>query len=122
MDWLVTPQAGAPWQQQAAQDEGLYEIIDRSIQRLEALGPPPEPRAAAFGGYVKTMKARASLYRLTSIAFLKRDTVFALQLENRITQIDGQGDQYAHTYGLRVCGSGLRDLAKAFDDAGWSQP
>jgi hypothetical protein len=122
MSWLDQPVTGAAWRQQATQDEGIYEIMDRSIGRLEGLGPAPGPRGDAFAGYVKTLKARASLYRLTSMAFLDRDTVFALQLENRIQQIDSQGDQYAHDYGLRICGTGVKDLAKAFDDAGWKQP
>jgi hypothetical protein len=122
MSWLNQPQSGALWQQQATKDEGLYEIIDRSIKSLEALGPAPDPRGDAFGGYVSTLKARAALYRLTSVAFQKRDTVFALRLENRITAIDAQGDHYAHTYGLRICGTGLHDLAKAFNDAGWTPP
>ena len=122
MSWLNQPQSGASWQQQATQDEGLYEIIDHSIKNLEALGPAPDPHGEAFAGYVKTLKARASLYRLTSVAFLKRDTVFALRLESRISSIDTQGDRYAHTYGLRICGTGLRDLAKAFNDAGWIPP
>ena len=120
MAWLNEHQAGALWQQQAAQDEGLYEIIDESIKRLESLGPPPDPHGDAFAGYVSTLKARAALYRLTSVAFLNRDTVFALRLEKRIPAIDAQGDHYAHTYGLRICGTGLRDLAKAFDKAGWN--
>jgi hypothetical protein len=122
MNWLVQPQEGPSWQQNARQDEGLYEIIDASIQRLESLGPAPDPHGEAFNGYMGTLKARASLYRLTSVAFLKRDTVFALRLENRIGQIDSQGDHFAHTYGLRVCGTGLKDVAKAFDDAGWTPP
>src|SRR5262249_34098543 len=81
--------SGAAWQQQAVQDEGIYEIMDRSIQRLEGLGPAPGPNGDSFGGYLKTLKARASLYRLTSVAFMNRDTVFALRLEKRIGQIDG---------------------------------
>jgi hypothetical protein len=120
--WLDEPQSGAVWQQQASQDEGLYEIIDRSIKRLQALGPPPGPKDAAFTGYLSTLEARASLYKLTSVAFLHRDTIFALRLENRIKSIDVQGDGYAHAYGLRVCGTGLKDLAKAFDAAGWTPP
>ena len=111
-----------PWRQQASQDEGLYEIIDTSIKRLRSLGPPPGPHGAAFDGYVKTLKARAALYRLTSVAFLNRDTIFALRLENRIKSIDAQGDALAHSYGLHVCGTGLRDLAKAFNAAGWTHP
>lgn len=122
MSWLVQPQQGPSWQQDATQDEGLYEIIDASIRRLESLGPPPDPRGDAFDGYLSTLKARAALYRLTSVAFLKRDTVFALRLEGRIGQIDSRGDHYAHTYGLRVCGTGLKDVARAFDAAGLGPP
>ena len=120
--WLDEPRSGALWQQQASQDEGLYQIIDGSIKSLERLGPAPGPNGAAFAGYVKTMKARAALYRLTSAAFLNRDTIFALRLENRIRSIDARGDHYAHTYGLRICGTSLRDLAKAFNAAGWTPP
>jgi hypothetical protein len=120
--WLNRPQSGASWQQQATQDEGLFEIIDRSIKRLQALGPAPGPNDGAFAGYLSTMKARASLYKLTSVAFLNRDTLVALRLENRIKSIDTQGDGYAHDYGLRICGTGLKDLAKAFDAAGWTPP
>jgi hypothetical protein len=120
--FLDQPQSGSPSEQRASQDEGLYEIIDSSIKRLQALGPPPGPNDRAFSGYLDTMKARASLYKLTSVAFLNRDTVFALRLENRIKSVDAQGDGYAHTYGLRVCGTGLKDLAKAFDAAGWTPP
>jgi hypothetical protein len=122
MNWLVQPQQGPSWQQNATQNEGLYEIIDSSIRRLESLGPAPDPHGEAFDGYLGTLKARAALYRLTSVAFLKRDTVFALRLETRIGQIDSQGDHYAHTYGLRVCGTGLKDVAKAFNAAGWTPP
>jgi len=121
MAFLDQPQPGASWQQQATQDEGIYQIMAGSIGRLEGLGPAPEPRGASFAGYVKTLKARASLYRLTSIAFLHRNTVFALQLEDRIAHIDTQGDRFAHDYGLRICGSGLPDLKRAFDAAGWGQ-
>jgi hypothetical protein len=116
--FLDEPQSGNSWQQQASQDEGLYEIIDRSIKSLEALGPAPGPNDGAFAGYLSTMKARASLYKLTSVAFLNRDTLFALRLENRIRSVDAQGDGY----GLHVCGTGLKDLAKAFDAAGWTPP
>jgi hypothetical protein len=94
----------------------------RSIASLEGLGPAPNPGREAFTGYVKTMKARAALYRLTSVAFQHHDTVTALGFEKRVGEIDSQGDAYAHSYGLHICGSGLPDLAKAFDAAGWSQP
>jgi hypothetical protein len=120
MTFLGQSEPGSLPQQDAAQDEGIYQIMAGSIQRLEGLGPAPGPHGEAFAGYVKTLKARASLYRLTSIAFLKQDTVFALRLENRITDIDHQGDRFAHRYGLRICGTGLPDLKRAFDAAGWN--
>lgn len=119
MSWLNQPETGPDWRQQAVQDEGVYEIMSRSIHSLEALGPAPGPGVDSFAGYVKTLKARAALFRLTSVAFQHRDTVSALGFERRVKQIDAQGDRYAHSYGLRVCGSGLPDLAKAFDAAGW---
>lgn len=118
MTFLNQPQTGSSWQQQANQDEGLYQIVDSSIKRLESLGQPPGPNDAAFNDYVTTMKARASLYRLTSVAFLNRDTVSALRFQNRIKSVDARGDRDAHTYGLRVCGTGLKDVAKAFNAAG----
>ena len=117
--WLNQPQTGPNWRQQAAQDEGVFEIMDRSIRSLEALGPAPGPGVQAFAGYLKTMKARASLFRLTSVAFQRRDTVSALGFERRVKEIDAQGDRFAHSYGLRICGTGLPDVAKAFDAAGW---
>jgi hypothetical protein len=120
MSLLNQPGTGAAWQQQAAQDEGIYEIMDLSIQRLDALGAAPDPHSTAFARYVRTLKARAGLYRLTSVAFLNRDTLSALRFENRIRDIDAQGDRYAHSYGLRICGTDLHDLANAFSAAGWS--
>src|SRR5436305_14212591 len=72
MSWLVQPQQGPSWQQDATQDAGLYEIIDASIRRLESLGPPPDPRGDAFDGYLSPLTARAALYRLPSLAFPKR--------------------------------------------------
>lgn len=119
MTWLDRPGSGAAWQQQAVQDEGIYEIMGRSIGRLEALGPAPGPNDAAFAGYVKTLKARASLYQLTSMAFEDRNTIFALQLEQRISSINASGDRYAHTYGLQICGTGIQDVGRAFKAAGW---
>jgi hypothetical protein len=118
MTWLDQPQRGASWRQEASQDEGLYEIIDGSIRRLEALGEAPGPNDAAFDDYLATMEARAALYRLTSAAFFKRDPVSASRFESRIKSVDARGDRDAHTYGLRVCGTGLKDVAKAFDAAG----
>jgi hypothetical protein len=119
MTWLDHRGSGAAWQQQAVQDEGIYEIMGRSIGRLEALGPAPGPNDAAFAGYVKTLKARASLYQLTSMAFEDRNTIFALQLEQRISSINASGDRYAHTYGLQICGTGIQDVGRAFNAAGW---
>jgi len=118
MTVLNQPRAGAPSEQQAAQDEGIYEILDLSVHRMDALGSPPNPDGAAFYGYVRTLKARAALFRLTSVAFLNRDTLSALRFENRIRDIDVLGDRDAHSYGLRICGTGLADLAKAFSAAG----
>ena len=120
MTLLGQSQPGPLWEQNAAEDEGIYQILGSSIQSLEGLGAAPGPRGEAFAGYVKTLKARASLYRLTSTAFLNRDTVFALRLENRITDIDAQGDRFAHRYGLRICGTGAHDVTRAFDAAGWN--
>ena len=120
MSWLNQPQAGPTWRQQAAQDEGIYQIMNRSIHSLEALGPAPGPGVQSFAGYVKTLKARASLFRLTGVAFQHRDTVSALGFERRVKEIDAQGDRFAHSYGLRICGTGLPDVAKAFDAAGWT--
>jgi hypothetical protein len=122
VSWLDQPGRGTASEQQAVQDEGVYEIMSRSIQRLDALGPAPEPRGDSFAGYVKTLKARAALYKLTSLAFGDRNTLFALRLEKRINSIDAQGDRYAHTYGLQICGTGLQDLSRAFKAAGWDPP
>jgi hypothetical protein len=111
--WLGRPLSGPGWHQRAAQDEGIYRIIGITIQRLDTLGPPPGPAAGAFAGYVKTLKARAALYRLASIAELRRDRLFAVKLQRRVGQIDGIGDRDAHRYGLRICGARPGDLAKA---------
>jgi hypothetical protein len=111
--WLGRPLSGAGWQQRATQDEGIYRIIGTTIQRLETLGPPPGPAAGAFAGYVETLNARAALYRLTSMAELRRDRPFAVRLQRRISLIDGIGDRDAHRYGLRICGASPGDLAKA---------
>ncbi len=121
MSWLGQPQAGPNWRQQAVQDEGVFEIMNRSIHNLEALGTPPGPGGPAFTGYMKTLKARAALFRLTSVAFQHRDTTSALGFEQRVKEIDAQGDRYAHRYGLHVCGTGLPDVAKAFKAAGFTQ-
>jgi hypothetical protein len=121
MNWLDQPgDAADQTRQNAIQDEGIYEIMNRSISRLEDLGQAPGPHRDAFGGYVKTLKARAALYRLTSVAFFNQDTIFAIQLEKRISQIDAQGDREAHAYGLQICGTDFQDVGKAFKAAGWS--
>jgi hypothetical protein len=112
--WLEQPRSGKVWQQQAATNEGIYRILGHTIQRLEALGPPPAPHAEAFAGYLNTLKARAVVYQLASRANRRRDMSFASQLQHRLSAIDDIGDRDAHRYGQRVCGAGLPDLDKAF--------
>ena len=112
LDWLGRQQSGSTYQQLATQDEGIFRIMSTSIRRLEQLGPAPDPAGNAFRGYVKTLKARASLYRLAGVAELHRDPVFAVQMQRRVDQIDVLGDGYAHSYGLRICGIGARDATK----------
>lgn len=109
--WLEKPQTGNAWQQRATQNEGIYRIMAATITRLEDLGSPPGPTAEAFAGYMKTLKARAVLYRLTGMADQRRDRSFAARLQQRVGEIDMIGDRDAHRYGLRICGSGLRDIA-----------
>lgn len=113
LGWLRQPHGGKSWQRRAAQDEGTYRIMDDTIQRLEALGSAPGPTAAAFADYVKTLKARAALYRLTGMADLQRDDLSATRFKHDGGQIDNLGDQDAHRYGLHVCGATPGDLAKA---------
>lgn len=115
--WLETPQTGGVWQRRAAEDEGIYRIIVATISRLEGLGSPPGPTAEAFAGYVNTLKARAVLYRLTSMADQRRDQSFAARLQQRVVQIDTIGDRDAHSYGLLICGSGPRDIAPPVEQA-----
>jgi hypothetical protein len=112
LDWLGQPQAGSTYRRLAIQDEGIFRIMSESIQRLEGLGTAPGPAGDAFRGYVKTLKARASLYRLAGVAELHRDVMFVLQMQRRVDQIDALGDGYAHSYGLRICGIGARDATK----------
>jgi hypothetical protein len=112
--WLGQPRTGKVWQQQAVTNEGIYRILGQTIQRLEALGPPPAPHAEAFAAYLKTLKDRAVVYRLASRANRQRDMSFASQLQRRLSAIDDVGDRDAHRYGQRVCGAGLPDLDKAF--------
>jgi hypothetical protein len=111
LTWLERLPGGRGWQQRSARDEGIYAIMGRTIQRLEALGPAPEPQAGSFTGYVRTLKARAALYRLTSMADLQRDRPFLRRLQRSLDEIDGIGDAAAHRYGLRICGASLSDLA-----------
>jgi hypothetical protein len=112
LDWLGQPRTGSSYRRLATQDEGIFRIMSASIGRLEQLGPAPGPAGDAFGGYVKTLKARASLYRLAGVAELHRDALFAAQMQRRVDQIDTLGDGYAHSYGLRICGIGARDATK----------
>jgi hypothetical protein len=116
--WLETPQTGSAWQQRATEDEGIYRIIASTITRLQGLGPPPGPTAEAFADYVKTLEARAVLYRLTSIADQRRDRPFAARLQQRVVQIDTIGDRDAHRYGLVICGSGSRANAPPGEQGG----
>jgi hypothetical protein len=118
MDLLSNEPALASSRQQASQLEATYQILTGTIGRLEGLGAAPGPQAAAFGEYVKTLKARASLYRLEEEAFLHRDTRTALGMQRRITQIDTEGDGAARRYGLRVCGLTPVEAAKALDLGG----
>jgi hypothetical protein len=104
--------------QQASEMEATFQIISGTIGRLEALGAAPNPRAESFGDYVKTLKARASLYRLEEEAVLHRDTRTALVMQRRILQIDNRGDGAARRYGLKVCGISPVDAAKALDLGG----
>jgi hypothetical protein len=112
LDWLGQPQSGTNYQRLATQDEGIFRIMSTSISRLEALGRPPDPAGDAFRGYVKTLKARATLYRLAGVAELHRDAVFAVRMQRKVDEIDTLGDGYAHSYGLRICGIGARDATK----------
>lgn len=116
--WLEKPQTGDVWHQRASQNEGISRIIAATITRLQRLGPPPGPRAEAFAAYLKTLKARAVLYRLIAIADLQRDRSFAALLQRRAVQIDTIGDRDARRYGLRTCGAGSRDIAPPVDRTG----
>jgi hypothetical protein len=109
---LAREETGNQWRRGAVRNEGLFRIIATSVQRLEGLGTAPNPHGEAFRSYVKTLKARASLYRLEGVADLHRDAVFAVRMERRVAQIDTLGDGYAQSYGLRICGIGARDATK----------
>ena len=119
MDWLVQPRSGNLSHQAAETNEGIYEIISTTITRLQMLGQAPGPEGGAFSGYVGTLQARASLYMLMRIAYDRRDGVTALRFQRRINEIDTLGDRKAHRYGLRICGTGGGDVAKAFSAGGW---
>ena len=119
MDWLVQPRTGDESQQASETNAGIYEIISTTVTRLETLGRAPGPDGGAFSGYVGTLKARASLYMLIRIAYDRREPVSALRFQRRINEIDTLGDRKAHRYGLRICGTGGADVAKAFSAAGW---
>ena len=97
---------------QAARNEGIYRIIATSIQRLEALGTAPDPAGDSFRSYVKTLKARASLYRIEGVADLHHDLATAAQMERRVGEIDSLGDGYAQKYGLRICGIGAKQATQ----------
>jgi hypothetical protein len=112
LELLGRQEPGNQWRQEAARNEGIYRILATSIARLEGLGTAPNPRGDAFRSYVKTLKARASLYRLAEVAELHRDAPFALQMQRRVDQIDSVGDGYAQSYGLRICGIGAREATK----------
>jgi hypothetical protein len=118
MDLLNSEPALGTSRQQASELEATFQIISGTILRLERLGSAPDPHADAFAAYVKTLKARASLYRLEEEAFIHRDTRTALGMKRRITQIDTQGDGAARRYGLKVCGISPVDAARALDLGG----
>jgi len=115
--WLEKRQAGSVWQQRAAQNEGIYRIIAATVTRLETLGPAPGSTGEAFAGYLKTLKARAVVYRLTGMADVRRDRSYAARLQRRVAQIDTIGDRDAHRYGLKICGAGTRQIAPPQDQA-----
>jgi hypothetical protein len=103
---------GTNFRQDAARNEGIYQILASSIQRLEALGTAPDPRGESFRSYVKTLKARASLYRIAGVADLHHDAVVAAQMVQRVGEIDTLGDGYAQRYGLRICGIGAKQATQ----------
>jgi hypothetical protein len=120
LSWLEQRHGGQQWLRLAVQHEGTYGIIAHTIHRLESLGLAPGPNANAFAGYVKTLKARAALYRLASMAEVLRDSPFARRLQQRLEQVDALGDGYARRYGLRICGASLRDLAQKMAAMQWA--
>jgi hypothetical protein len=112
LDFLGRQKLSRSWRVQAARNEGIYEIIATSIQRLEALGTAPDPHGDSFRSYVKTLKARASLYRIEGVADMHHDPVTAAQMERRVGEIDTVGDGYAQRYGLRICGIGAKQATQ----------
>jgi hypothetical protein len=118
MDLLNNQPPLASSEQHASELETTFQIISGTISRLEGLGSAPDPRSEAFAAYVKTLKARASLFRLEEEALLHRDTRTALGMQRRIVQVDTEGDGAAHRYGLKVCGISPVEAAKALDLGG----
>lgn len=112
LQFLGHSEQGGRWRREAARNEGIFQIMSGSIQRLEALGNAPGPHGDAFRSYVKTLKARASLYRIAGVADLHRDAATAGQMERRVSQIDSVGDGYAQSYGLRICGIGAQQATQ----------
>jgi hypothetical protein len=112
LELLGREERGNEWRRQATRNEGIFRILATSIQRLEGLGAAPDPHGDAFRSYVKTLKARASLYRLEGVADLHRDGLTAVQMERRVAEIDTLGDGYAQSYGLRICGIGAQQATK----------
>jgi hypothetical protein len=112
LDFLARQKLTESWREQAARNEGIYEIIATSITRLEALGTAPDPQGDSFRYYVKTLKARASLYRIAGVADMHHDLVTAAQMEKRVGEIDSVGDGYAQRYGLRICGIGAKQATQ----------
>jgi hypothetical protein len=112
LELLGRQERGSQWRRQATRNEGIYRILATSIQRLEGLGAAPNPGGDAFRSYVKTLKARASLYRIAGVADLHRDAVVASRMERRVGQIDSVGDGYAQSYGLRICGIGAKQATQ----------
>jgi len=110
--FLGRQQVTDSFRSQAQRNEGIYQILATSIQRLEALGTAPDPAGDSFRSYVRTLKARASLYRIEGVADLHHDPVTAAQMERRVGEIDTLGDGYAQRYGLRICGIGAKQATQ----------
>jgi hypothetical protein len=112
LGFLGRQKLGTSFRLQATRNEGIYQILVTSIQRLEALGSAPDPQSDSFRSYVKTLKARAALYRIAGVADLHHDPVTAAQMERRVGEIDTVGDGYAQRYGLRICGIGAKQATQ----------